>query len=555
MDMGLRYPLLLLACSVSLAAQTVCPAMAVYTPCDIVFELNDAEAAAHPNPYASVDVHAEFRSSSHHTYLMPAFWDGGRRMVIRFSPTEPGDWDYRVTSNIQRFEGMTGKFTGTAVDNPALGFIRTANLHHFAYTDANKNVPHLWMGGASGQQKANHIRLSVPGNPQDPASLPQFDQSLRAINHSGVIADLVLATGRGQLTKLYPTWQERERFIRNIVARYAAFNVTWQIVDAFEEYENGRELMKEVGLLLKKLDPYQHPRSTGALATSAPLLEDGWMNYITYRSSDDQLGSIEHQLYAAPAVNLGAGDSVDPDTLRHRLWNAAMNGQYPEFGDAAWYDFFSETRHWDLEPYFDVDGGRALALEDIEYIVYVEKPGQVEVAVEKHGYDVAWFNPVNGEWVKQKKDFKGEKFLGEPPDRKHDWVLRLSRESKKESMRKEFRFEARAVVLQEVEQASEKVPFEIVEPKADTLSVSNPAPYAVKLKRETRATRSVMYLWTGEVATDGQGYRVLGTGPKGTLKIPSEIANHFPAVLQLRVAAMNANGKVYETDKIVQLTK
>jgi uncharacterized protein YaiI (UPF0178 family) len=57
------------------------------------------------------------------------------------------------------------------------------------------------------------------------------------------------------------------------------------------------------------------------------------------------------------------------------------------------------------------------------------------------------------------------------------------------------------------------------------------------------------------VATDGQGYRVLGTGAKGTLKIPSDIAKHFPAVLQLRVAAMNANGKVYTTDKIVQLTQ
>jgi hypothetical protein len=92
-----------------------------------------------------------------------------------------------------------------------------------------------------------------------------------------------------------------------------------------------------------------------------------------------------------------------------------MNGQYPQFGNAAWFDFFSASRHWDLEPYFDVDGGRALALESIEYIVYVEKPsGPVEIAVEKHSYDVAWFNPLNGEFIKQKKDFKGEKFLGEP---------------------------------------------------------------------------------------------------------------------------------------------
>ena len=212
MDMGLRYPLLFLACMLpSLRAQTVCPAMPVYTPCDIVFELNDAEAAAHPNPYVSVDVHAEFRSSSHRTYLMPAFWDGGRRMVIRFSPTEAGDWDYRVSSNIQRFEGMTGKFTGTPVDKPELGFIRTANMHHFAYTDANKNVPHLWMGAASPNQKANHMRLSVPDK-----APREFDDQLRTMNRSGVIADLVLEPGRGQLTKRYPTWQDRERFMARI---------------------------------------------------------------------------------------------------------------------------------------------------------------------------------------------------------------------------------------------------------------------------------------------------------------------------------------------------
>ena len=235
--------------------------------------------------------------------------------------------------------------------------------------------------------------------------------------------------------------------------------------------------------------------------------------------------------------------------------NTAMNGQYPGFGSAVWYEFFAESRHWDLEPYFDVDGGRALSLEGIEYIVYVEKPGQVEIAVEKHGYDVAWFNPITGEFIKQKKDFKGEKFLGEPPDRTHDWVLRLSRESKKESMLKSYRFDARAVVLQEVEQSPPKVPFDVVEPATDALSLSKKASYAAKLKRETRATRAMMWLWTGEVASDGQGYRVLGTGPKGTLKIPPDIAKHFPAVLQLRLTGMNANGKVYTADKIMQLTQ
>src|SRR6478672_7425692 len=148
--MGFRcLPLFLLGAMAGLHAQTSCPATPLYSPCDIVFELSDAEAAAHPNPYVTVDLRAEFRSPRHRTYLMPAFWDGGRRMVIRFSPTEAGDWDYRVSGNLQRFENLAGKVSAAAVDNPALGFIRTANVHHFAHTDDNKIVPHLWTGDTS----------------------------------------------------------------------------------------------------------------------------------------------------------------------------------------------------------------------------------------------------------------------------------------------------------------------------------------------------------------------------------------------------------------------
>ena len=246
--MGMRWlPLVFLCSAVGIRAQTDCPATAVYTPCDIAFELNDAESAAHPNPYVSVNLRAEFRSASHRTYLMPAYWDGGRRMVIRFAPTETGDWDYRVSSNIQRFEGMTGKFQATAVDNPALGFIRVANLHHFAHTDANKNVPHLWTGDTSlrfafmdpgefqqlvdarAKAKFNHLRGSVLGGPAeaekifpkpdrvDPAQLRQVDERILALNRKGITADLILVLGRGELTKLFPTWQDRERFIRYLV--------------------------------------------------------------------------------------------------------------------------------------------------------------------------------------------------------------------------------------------------------------------------------------------------------------------------------------------------
>ncbi len=113
-------------------AQTSCPPTPAFSPCEIVFELSQADAAANPNPYKTVELHAEFRSPRHRTFKLPAFWDGGRRMVIRFAPTEPGGWDFRVTSNLESLNGKVGQFSATESEAP--GFVRVANVHHFAYT-------------------------------------------------------------------------------------------------------------------------------------------------------------------------------------------------------------------------------------------------------------------------------------------------------------------------------------------------------------------------------------------------------------------------------------
>ncbi len=146
--MTYRILLLALVTVVGAAAQGVCPGLVTYTPCDIVLQLNDAEAAAHPQPYLTVDMHAEFRSPHADTYLMNAFWDGDRRMVIRFAPMAAGHWDFRISSNLKRFDGQLGSFSVSASDSK--GFVRTANFHHFSYTEHGvRPIPHLWMGDTS----------------------------------------------------------------------------------------------------------------------------------------------------------------------------------------------------------------------------------------------------------------------------------------------------------------------------------------------------------------------------------------------------------------------
>ena len=621
----MRVWLISFALTLPLWAQKPCEAPKTFTPCDIVYELTPAEATAHPNPHLSLKFYAEVKSPRFKTYLVPAFWDGGRKLVMRFTPDEAGKWEWRLTSDLARLQNQTGAVEATESD--ALAFIEPANVHHWRYTDRLK--AHLWMGDtllrfgyveralferiidARAAQKFNHVRalLSLWDEPvahafksadePNPEFLREFESRLAYANQKGIIVDLILGAGHNDLAKAFPTWQQRERFVRYIASRLAGYNLTWQIAQNFEQYTDGRNLMKEFGLLLKKHDPYNHPRTAHAQRTSGPLQPDGWQTYLTYQSSQDGVGAIEHQLYAEPQVNAefayedsGAGkeaaNHVDFDTFRKRLWNTTMNGQYPVFGNtgtvgagklpvtdkfldspgakamAAWQEFFANTRYWELEPFFNVDGGRALALErvfgegedeegeGIEYIVYVENPRLIEVGVRKHTYQVYWFNPATGEKIKG-KDWKGERFVAEPPTKTQDWVLHLSRDGKKEGMLKSYKFDSRPNLLQEVEGNNPRVPFAIAAPTGDSISLAQPHKFEAKLTRQARATRTMLYMWTGEVAADGQGYRVLGAGPEGTLALTPELATRYPAVLNLRLTGMNANGKVYTLDKVFRL--
>ena len=56
----------------------------------------------------------------------------------------------------------------------------------------------------------------------------------RIAGSTGAGGWLILAGGPGYLTKALPNAAQRSRFIRYVVGRYSAMNVTWQAVDAFD---------------------------------------------------------------------------------------------------------------------------------------------------------------------------------------------------------------------------------------------------------------------------------------------------------------------------------
>jgi hypothetical protein len=574
---------LTLALAASASAQTICPPTPEFTPCDLVFDIPSA------NGSQTIDLQAEFRSPHQNTGVVKTFWDGGTRWIIRYTPAESGNYEWRVTSSLPAFSGKEGQFTATPVDKP--GWLRAANVHHFAFVDAanqNNLTPHLWMGAVvpgfasmtqaqwqslvdtRAAQHFNHLGVTLvdegsASNFRTPEFFRAAEEKLRYANQKGILVDLAFFGPNALMDRLLPTRSDRQKWFTYALSRLAAYDVTWQGIEGWESYDTGRDLLKEIAEYLGNLDPYKHTRSTRTSTSSAPFVDDGWMRYRSYQTPDDAVGAIDQQIYQYPAVNNFANDPVDADTFRHRLWNSAMNGQYPSTAipneQAAnemkiWYEFMEGTRHWELEPFFDADNGRGLALEEVEYIVYVEKPGPVTVKLEKHSYDGRWFNPATGQSVKL-KEIKSEVFTGEPPDRTHDWVLQISREGHKASMLKSYKFDSRepGIVMQEVEGNPDKVPFDVVEPSGESISLSSPARYSIKLKRETKALQHMMYEWTGEVTIDNRSYRVVGTGASGSFRIPANIARDYPAALHIRILGMNGLGKVYALDRNYTLTK
>ncbi len=533
--------------------QTICPATPAYSICDITFDL-PAQTPKDP------ELNAEFRGPSHRTFLLRAFPSGPNRMTVRFSPFEPGTWDVRISSSIEAFHDKGLQFQATPSD--ANGWIDVANVHHFRYTGGARPA-HLWVGDSAteGQDRTafeswanarvgagvNHVRFRVP-NGMDETAFAELDYRLGFLNAKGVIGDLVLVPPTGA------DREARQRFIRYILARYSARNVTWVMLDQFERYEHAHDLVRELSGYLDE-DPFHHLRSVGAAVTSGPFADEKWMNVRSYGPGDWGVSAVEDQIFSNPAVTEVRSDS--PDAFRHLLWNATMSGAYPEAAatDLAmtkflgvWKQVFADTRYWDEEPFFDAEGARGVSLPDTEYVLYVEKPGPVTVHLErKHKWNGEWINPLTGEHT-EIDDFKEDVFSGAPPDATHDWVLHLFREGHKESL-KSYRFEARPVQLQEIEVDPAKVPYEIAKPGAESLGMSKAIPYATHLKKETRASRSMIYVWTGEVTADGEGYRVLGTGAAGEFGVPPNVIRHFPATLHVRVYGLNALGKLYSVDQ------
>ncbi len=556
-----------------------------FSPCELSFEWRDSELPSTASPYKEELLNVEFRSPRHTTFLMRGFWDGSHTLRVRFTPIEPGPWSYHITSALKRYNNQEATFS--VADSASPGFVGVANVRHWWTT--NKQ-PHLWLAASVPflelDQPAleswldlrkhdgfTHIRgpllsLRAPLKPLGPGALPNFayfatlDDRVLAAAARGFTLDLLVADHSFLASGALDQWEQRDPLIRYLIARYSGLNVTWQGIEHFEDSPGARALLNDMGSTFEKYDAFRHPRSTDARVSSSPLLADGWMNYLIEASPHPEVAAVEHQFTQAPEIHVIT--ATDPQAFRDELWNATTNGEYPSVSYDAlrneanvtaiktWFKIIIHTRHWELEPYFDVSGARAVGLEDVEYLAYAQKPGIVEISLPRHKYNPLWVNPINGEEIPL-KDYKGEILSRQTPDTAHGWLLQTPREGHKESMLKSYRFDSQDPPIQEAESDSDKIPYRLTDPAGDEINTALPTPFEIKLTKANRATRQMQIVLWGEIVGGSEGARLLGVGSSGNFTIPKGLVTEPGATLHLRVMAINANGKAYELDKVYRL--
>ncbi len=554
-----------------------------FLPCELTFDLKQGDVPALTSAYSDDLLRVEFRSPTHKTYLMHAFADVALR--VRFSPTEAGSWTYHVLSEIPRYNDKEDTFS--VADSGFAGMVNVANLRHWRSTDKK---PHLWLAASAPFAAMNqtdwetwlearkhdgftHIRGTLLtgagttkpfGSAGEPnaAYFSNLDNRLLAAAARGFTLDLLIADHEFAAASLN-SFDGHESLIRYLVARYGGMNVTWQGIEHFEDTGNSRAILRSLGSFLQKYDSLSHPRSTDARASSFPLAADSWMNFLMEASPNPQLGAIDHQFTDKPEIHII--NSTEPNAFRHELWNCTTNGEYPSVSYETlqnqsnvkaiqtWFQIVSDTRHWEFEPYFDISGARAVGLNEVEYLAYAQDPGIVEITLPHHKYNPLWINPSTGQEL-YLKDYRGEVFSRPTPDNSHDWILQVPREGKKESMLKYFYFESEDPPVQEVESDIGRIPFTLPDPAGEEINPAAAVPYSVKITRANRASRQMQYAWWGEVVGSETGARLLGLGSSGTFTIPRSLLKQSGSALNLRVLAINANGKAYELDRIYRLT-
>jgi len=274
-----------------------------------VFETSFTSARKYDNPFLDVQVDVVFRSGEQQ-WLVPAFWAGGDKWTVRFSPPMQGDYTFQVKCSDPANQMVNGAsqplhVTAYTGDNPLLkhGFVRVAaDKRHFEHADG---TPFLWLADTwwknlckrltwegfqelTADRKAkgfNVVQIVCGPYPDEGFLEPRlanegglpyesikfdrvnpkyFDYADRRLKHlvdAGIAPAIVGAWGRGDCNSMEAIGATGlKRHWRYLVARYSAYPVFWILAGEIpEETKWGQGPWAEVATYLRSIDPYHRP--------------------------------------------------------------------------------------------------------------------------------------------------------------------------------------------------------------------------------------------------------------------------------------------------------
>ena len=456
------------------------------------FEATMVSSAKHANPYTDVVLEADLKTPDGKRIKVPGFWDGNGTWRIRFTPTRVGTWSWRTRCNDAELHGQEGEIECVMETESRRGFFLVdassayrrhfiqsersrilpaviADAVHYNKWERNKVLPSLLLVGiettlqsdaseySAFQKRIDNLALAGFNrtyggyivDPEDfergtqsneggkpflddnldqlnPAYFRAMDKRIAYCNEKGIVPDIGIGAFRA-LSAKYDEAQLRAIW-RYLLARYSAYNITWNIFAADKTpYTTEEESKIELfGGMTELYDPVGHPVTSpvayqgsmlvaptkteldksqsasenkrsevAALPSSVPFASGKWQDVITL-STSNPAAIWEAWRYDKPVLVLDNGDSPnDTEAMRRRIWEIFLHGGVaisgaiptaesqliePEIvANAA--KFFNQTRFWRLNPHPALLGG---PLED-EAMRRRRKRIQLESAQSKKG--------------------------------------------------------------------------------------------------------------------------------------------------------------------------
>ncbi|PTX94385.1 DUF5060 domain-containing protein [Opitutus sp. ER46] len=371
----------------SVAADTSGPAAA---PTSVarwdVFELT-LKGPSDGNPFVEVRVSAVFTNGAR-TIEVPGFYDGDGVYRVRFMPEQVGTWHYETKSNRWPLTGTTGSFTVTPAGKGNHGPVRVFNTFHFAYADGTPfkqigTTIYNWLDTPEEVQEQtlqtlaqapfNKARMLITPQPTpyqqrfapprwpfvgkpphdwdytrfNPEYFRHYEKRLLQLRDLGVEADVILLNPYGKWGFETMDAADDERYVRYVVARFAAFrNIWWSMANEYDFLRTKTEAdWDRLFQVVQQADPFNHLRSIH----NGSLIYDHnkpWVTHVSMQngSAVEEPGRAEmyRGVYRKPIVydevkyegnshyrwgNLSGQEMV------HRFWCGTVAGTYVGHGD------------------------------------------------------------------------------------------------------------------------------------------------------------------------------------------------------------------------------